>query len=275
MTTQATEAPNRDIVCTMNFVDPTRGNRMFVATDQAKSEVTYRSADVMVSDARLQADMLKLGTAGFELQRHRTSVTDFGDPEQLERIYRPEIEQLIQKLTGADKVIVFHMQLRDSGPDAAAGIRRPARIAHVDYDEDTFRLRAREVLGDEADEWLAHRFMAINIWRGVKPVENVPLAVCDARTVRHEDLHPNAIRETPEQLTPYTGLMLDHRPDQHWYYYPDMQPDEALIFKLCDSDHGPLRHTAHSAIDDPTSRPDSPPRVSFEVRTIAFFLAKQ
>ena len=101
--------------------------------------------------------------------------------------------------------------------------------------------------------------------------ENVPLAVCDARTVAHEDLHPNAIRETPEQLTPYTGLMLDFRPDQQWYYYPDMQTDEALIFKLCDSEHGPLRHTVHSAIDDPTSRPDSTPRVSFEVRTIAFF----
>ena len=53
MTTQAAEAPNRDIVCSMKFVDPTRGNRMFVATDQAMSKVTYRTADVKVSDGRV------------------------------------------------------------------------------------------------------------------------------------------------------------------------------------------------------------------------------
>jgi hypothetical protein len=264
------EAPLREIVCTMNFVDTSRGNRMFVATDQAKSEVTYRAHDVRVANARLLTSRPSLDAAGFELVEHRTAVTDFGDPDQQERIYRPEVERIIRQATGADKVIVFHMQLRDNGPDAAAGIRKPARIAHVDYDEETFRLRTREVLGDEADYWLDQHYMAINVWRGVKPVENVPLAVCDARTIRHEDLHPNAIRETPEQLTPYTGLMLDHQPEQKWYYYPDMQPNEALVFKLCDSDHGPTRHTAHSAIDDPTSRPDSPPRVSFEVRTMAF-----
>jgi hypothetical protein len=274
MTSIDAESPVRDIVCTTNFVAPSRGNRMFVATDQASSEVTYRTHEVAAIDARPLAHGLGFDRSGFELLPHRTAVTDFTDGGQLERIYRGEMERLITQATGADKVIGFHMQLRDSGPDAADGVRRPARIARVDYDEDTFRQRAREVLGDEADDWLAQRFMGINVWRGVKPVENVPLAVCDARTVRHEDLHPNAIRETPDQLTPYTGLMLDHRPEQRWYYFADMQPDEALIPKLCDSEHGPVRHTAHSAIDDPTSRPGSPPRVSFEVRTIAFFRRK-
>ena len=54
-----------------------------------------------------------------------------------------------------------------------------------------------------------------------------------------------------------------------WFYYPDMQPHEVLAFRLCDTADADLHMTAHTAFDDPTSRPGSPKRMSYELRTIA------
>lgn len=65
------------------------------------------------------------------------------------------------------------------------------------------------------------------------------------------------------------GFVLGFNPAHRWFYYPDMQPDEVLAFRLCDTDDPDLRMTAHTAFEDPTSRPGSPKRMSYELRTIA------
>src|SRR3546814_13069449 len=91
-----------------------------------------------------------------------------------------------QGSNGAGKVSVFHTQLRDNSPIAHTDIRRPAALPHIDYNEDTFRLRAREEMGEEAEQWLCRRFAAYNVWRGVRPVREMPLAVADARTRSEE-----------------------------------------------------------------------------------------
>src|SRR3546814_6012614 len=90
-------------------------------------------------------------------------------------------------MTGAKKVIVFHNQLRGHSPTAGKDIRKPAFFAHIDYTEDTFKIRERELLGDEDDHWLGHRMPAYNIWRGVQPVEGKPLATFDARSGERTD----------------------------------------------------------------------------------------
>ena len=63
-----------------------------------------------------------------------------------------------------------------------------------------------------------------------------------------------------------------HNPAHQWFYFPQMERTEALVFKVFDSDAGkPSRFTAHSAFDDPGTPPDAPPRESIETRTFAFF----
>jgi hypothetical protein len=52
-----------------------------------------------------------------------------------------------------------------------------------------------------------------------------------------------------------------------------MEPHEVLAFRLCDTSDSELRMTAHTAFDDPTSRPGSPKRMSYELRTIAVMSA--
>ena len=65
---------------------------------------------------------------------------------------------------------------------------------------------------------------------------------------------------------------ITYNPDHHWFYFPHMQTNEALVFKTYDSaTDGRARWTAHAAFDDPTSEPDAPDRESIEVRTLAFF----
>ena len=59
-----------------------------------------------------------------------------------------------------------------------------------------------------------------------------------------------------------------------WFYFPQMQRNEALLIKCFDSAEKDLaRFTAHTAFDDPTSQPDAPRHESIELRTLVFYAA--
>ena len=100
------------------------------------------------------------------------------------------------------------------------------------------------------------------------PVQESPLAVCDAQSIRQDDfvasdlIYPHRRGET---------YAVTYNPTHRWYYFPDMQPDEALLLKCYDSAAGRARFTAHTAFDDPTSPPDAAPRESIEIRAFVFF----
>jgi len=57
-----------------------------------------------------------------------------------------------------------------------------------------------------------------------------------------------------------------------WYYFPKMARDEALVFKVYESEKdGRARFTAHTSFDDPTSPVGAYARQSIEIRSLAFF----
>ena len=59
---------------------------------------------------------------------------------------------------------------------------------------------------------------------------------------------------------------------QRWYYFPEMQMDEALLFKTFDSEtDGRARFTIHTSFEDPDSSVDAPARESIETRCLLFF----
>lgn len=244
---------------------------LFYALAHSQSTCSFQEHDTEVVDGRPISHRCALDTTGFVLVRHETAVTDFTDTRQVDDVYVPEVEALVQRLTGASRVIVFHKLARFEGGEAE-GRRQPARNPHVDYTQDSFETWIRQELGpDEAEPLLAKRWSAINVWRGIRPVERAPLALADGRTVLAERLLPVQIHEAPGKPTPFVGINLRYDPAQHWYFFPDMQPDEALVFTLFDTDPDRTQRVAHSAFDDPGSRPDAAPRASFEVRTVAFF----
>ncbi len=114
------------------------------------------------------------------------------------------------------------------------------------------------------------RFAIIQVWRPINhPVESHPLAICDAQTVKPESLVINE-RRYPDRVGQTYAITYD--PDQRWYWFPRMRPDEALVFKVYESlQDGRARWTAHTAFKDPTAPPHARPRESIEIRTLAFF----
>lgn len=261
----------RSIRTLIRYAHPTDPPGVLVATAHDRSTTSFVAHETEVINARDDRQGFSLNDAGFALVEHRSAVTDFLDPHQIEETYVPEIQALIMRLTGASRVIVFHKLARSEGGEAI-GRRQPAGNVHIDYDEASFRIWAQQEMGEaQANRLLAGRWAAINVWRGITPVERRPLAFMDGRTVAQEALLTVPIYEHVGQPTPFAGYNVKYDPAQKCYYFPDMQPHEALVFTLFDRDPSRTQHVAHSAIDDPTSRPDAAPRASFEVRTIAFF----
>ena len=224
-----------------------------------------------IADGRRAGD-LSLDTSGFMLVEHRTQVRDFFDVEELKRVYYPEVIALVQRLSGAKRVVVFDHTLRsgDEGEREAKLVREPVLSAHNDYTEWSGPNRVREVMGAEADELLKRRFAVIQVWRAIaKPIVSNPLAMADARSVAPEDLliaerrYPNRVGQT---------YRLKYNARHRWFYFPEMRRDEAIVFKVFDSEKdGRARFTPHTSFDDPATPPGAPPRQSIEVRTLAFF----
>ena len=118
--------------------------------------------------------------------RRRASVGDFYAPEEVERIYYPEVEKLLRDTLGASRVKIFDHTVRNA---ARAGAREPSRRVHNDHTLTSAPRRVRDHLGEEAPELLKRRFGIVNVWRPIRgPVQDSPLALCDARTFTDDDL---------------------------------------------------------------------------------------
>jgi hypothetical protein len=257
-----------DVETTMKYV--VRGEKAtFHAGDRAKSYWPVDEHPVTIHDVRPIRDQLSFDRNGFVVVDEPSDVTEFAGSE-LER-YQRQVEALVQRLTGAEKVVSFGPVVRTNAT-GAHGHNQPAHGAHVDYGARTVADFSRQLLGgEEAERRLAGRHMLINVWRPIAMVESTPLAVCDASTVRREDLFDSEVVGGLGGL-PFSlwGFNLAYQPDHRWYWVPHMCPWEVLVFKLFDSDPDAVQLTAHSAFEDPNTPPDAAPRQSIEVRTIAY-----
>jgi hypothetical protein len=230
---------------------------------------------VLVRNARELAERLSLDREGFALVQHRSAVANFYDDNEVQTVYYPECERLLQNVTGAARVVVFDHIVR-CAPKAKPGennIKGPAKGAHNDYTLRSGPQRLRDLLPDEAETLLKSRFAIINVWRPIRgPVQESPLAVCDARSLRLDDFVASDLVYPHRRGETYA---VTFRPDHEWYYFPNMQPNEALLLKCYDSaEDGRARFTAHTAFDDPTSPPDAAPRESIETRAFVFFASE-
>eukprot|EP00793_Prasinoderma_coloniale_P004948 PRCOL_00000709-RA len=234
---------------------------------------------------------------------------DFRDPAKVRTVYYPEVEALVKAATGCERVLVFDHTLREGRPaqaraggdgaqslnvlgdasKSAAAVRR----VHCDYSAASAPARLRQIVeqlgrvedgasgggaaldSSERAAVLRGRYAFINVWRSVDadaPVQQDPLAMCDARSVRASEAIPYKM-VFPERVG--ENLALQHGDHHKWFFYPQMTADEALVFKVYDSreaaEHDGTRFTYHTAFSDPTAPADARPRRSIEVRTVASF----
>ena len=251
----------------IRFTDPASAGSVLHSQDHESSTFSLIPRTVRIHDARAAAAQLSFERNGFTLIRSPADI-DFLDKPDVERRYYPQADRIIRELTGASDVIVFLDMIRSEVRSEGA---EPANNAHVDFDRESLHRWIQTLRPDDAERLLKKRFLNINLWRPIRPVERMPLAVCDASSVSRGDLVRTIIGQKPgEAAGPFAGFNLAYNPGQRWYYYPDMQPDEVLAFRLFDSEMSRPHLTAHTAFEHPTSRPGAATRLSHEVRTIAF-----
>ena len=221
---------------------------------------------IRVEDARGREQEFTLDRNGFQLAKAPSQVRDFYSDEEVKRTYYPEVEQLLRERLGANRVFIFDHTVRNAGRKEA---REPSRRVHNDHTVNSAPRRVQDHLGVDAPELLKHRFGIVNVWRPIRgPVLDSPLALCDARTFTDDDLiasdlvYPHVRGETSS---------VEYKPGHRWYYFSEMQPDEAVLIRVHDSaNDGRARLSFHTSFDNPLA-PGAPPRESIEVRTLVFF----
>ena len=234
-----------------------------------------------VYDCRPIAGDLTLDEAGFAFLPHATGFTEFYDADRVREAYYPETAALLKEMVSALEVFIFDHNVRsrvrsERGDD---GVREPVDRAHNDYTLSSGPRRVREVLEENnAGHLEGHRAALINVWRPiVGPVQDHPLAICDARSARLGDFLPTEIQHFAERdlETPsLTGQIysFQHNPNHRWYYVSNMQPDEVMFLKCFDSaDDGRACFTGHTGFLNPDCPDEFIPRESIEARTLVIY----
>jgi hypothetical protein len=222
--------------------------------------------EVRIEDARGRESEFTLDRNGFALAKAPTTVADFYDDQEIKRIYYPEVEKLLRSAVGASRVFVFDHNVRNA---TRAGLAPPSRQVHNDHTVNSAPRRVRDHLGAEADELLKHRFGIVNVWRPLRgPVLDSPLALCDARSFSDDDLIASDL--VYAHLRGETSRV-EYKPGHRWYYFSEMQTDEALLIRIHDSaNDGRARLSFHTSFENPLAL-GAPPRESIEVRALIFF----
>ena len=301
-----------------------RNGKVFTRRDGSGNDSPWEGADrvrrqMPVQDARAlpEGDRPLLRDNGFErIDAPLPSAgVDFLDHDQVVRRYYPGCAEIVRAASGARIVAAFDHNIRsvsgNAGARRSAGgqqVQPPLHMVHGDYTltsapqrlsdlarpptgNDTYRalLADGQSLLDGADVSSVlerGRFAIINLWRNIaaEPVATHPLALCDARSVRREDLVVFEIHYAERIGENYYAK---HAARHRWHLYPDLTRDEALLIKQWDS-AGTLARTGgtmadadapgepctfsfHSAFEDPTSPADAPDRWSIEVRCMVLY----
>ena len=221
-----------------------------------RTNITNEAHRVPIRDMRPVADRVSLDANGFALVKHQSAVRDFFDDEEVRRVYYPEVEQRAE--AGDGRAPRAHLRSHDAAPRAGRrgprAMRRASRCqrVHIDHTARSGPQRVRDLLPDEADELLKGRVQVINLWRPIRgPLQDSPLAVCDATSIGLDDLVPSDLVYPHRVGETYS---VTFNPAHRWFYVPRMQPDEALLLKCSDTATDvPARFTPHSAFIDPTT----------------------
>ena len=234
-----------------------------------KVSAEFEAREVPVHDARqIEAT---LDTQGFALRPHPTTVEDFyADRSVWQTLYEAEIRDLVLRATGAVDIHVFDHTLRSDSSRVRGEntTREPATVIHNDYTDASAARRLRDLLPEEqADDWLGRRHAIINVWRSIRgTVLTTPLACCDSSTIAPGDLVASE-RRAEDRIGELE--LVSWNPRHRWYYYPEMDRNEALLIKCFDSaSDGRARRSIHTAFNNPLAGTDAAPRESIETRTI-------
>ncbi|KAF8518958.1 hypothetical protein BU17DRAFT_66125 [Hysterangium stoloniferum] len=245
---------------------PSDGSKPYYDVSGGKPRTNFESdsREMEVENVRGQEHAFSTDNSGFQFIKHTSAHFKFTDNEEIKREYYPESIELLKKLTGANRVIVFDHTIRRHRPgqeDNSKDTRQPVRRVHVDQTPDSAALRVHMHAPPEiAPELLKHRFQIINLWRPIThPATDFPLALCDFRSINWEtDLVPTTLK-----LRDRETFSVKYNPAHKWKYL------RGIFDSKMDGSVAIL--TPHTAFVDPTTPKDAPLRESIELRALVFY----
>jgi hypothetical protein len=263
-----------DVRAKIGYSARTERRPHFYANAHEKDYVPLAPAEVAIHDAR--GLDCSLDVEGFTLVDHASAVSDLTDLDAVAKVHRAEIEQLLKQVTGCDHVAMTPFGiLRFSeklGENAAHDNSHPARFVHVDMAKEA--AAAARDKGAPEGRTIA-RSAQYNVWRSLAGgTQDVPLGLCAYPSVAPEDLIDCDAIFDPLDGSPEWGFpnyLLAENPAHRWYYYSDMTPAEAIVFKTSESDPERAQLMPHGAFDNPAAGPDAPARVSLEMRGTCYW----
>ncbi|MCJ2181812.1 hypothetical protein MTR62_03695 [Novosphingobium sp. 1949] len=258
------------ISSTIAYVARDATDTLYRANDTTRDRVDLAPKAMPISDGRAQKSTLYCN--GYQIV---SCVMTPGAHGLLEPD-RDSACALIARLTGADSVVAsappVHRFAERSERSGQLDNSRPARFAHVDVSSAVAERFSQRSCPQDLP---AYRHSAhYNLWCVTSPPpQDVPLALCDARSVTDADLLPaKAVFDRDgEDLWSMESYVLAHSPRHQWVWFSDMAPGEALLFKTYDSRPDRARCVPHVAFDNPLAPPGTPPRSSVELRAIAYW----
>lgn len=254
------------VSASVNYIASMSERPRYHANDASRDVLVLDPREVRITDARSLRQTPMLEREGIALVAHRSAVTDFRDATAVAAVHPAEIERLIGERSGADRVVVTSpgvLRFSERSPDCGRlNNSRPERFVHVDVSDATAAAFAER----SQSEGRPCRFAHYNVWRALTPPpQDVPLAVCDARSVAGKDLvAADAVFDNP-------GSVVRHNAAHRWLYFANMSPDEVIVFKTYDADPSQPSQVPHSAFDNSTCPPSVAPRASIEMRAIAYW----
>jgi hypothetical protein len=219
-------------------------------------------------------DSFSVDREGFALKPFQARFDQFDDEASVHSAFYPQVVEFVKQHTGAKRVEVFDHTIRKRLPadlKQQTTVQRPAvLLVHSDYTVASGPQRVRDLLPSEAEQLLQGRVAFYNVWKPLyRRVEELPLAMCDASTHGLEDMLRMDLKYRERTGEIY---VMRHSSAHRWFYFPQMEPTQALLLKTYDSEtDGRARFMGHTAFEDPNTPPNALKRESIEVRTMAFF----
>ncbi|HMI20663.1 MAG TPA: CmcJ/NvfI family oxidoreductase [Sphingomonas sp.] len=259
------------------------------ATGRAPQNPPTRILDARALQAEATSEADFLAEHGFVLLDSPTRVTDWGNADQVAQHYMPEVEAMIREcLYPGRKLIVQqppNVMRRGAGtstPQYGLGVHSDHGTTADDFQRNVEAFTTPDI-GAKWRAWFerdeVEGFVSLDFWRTTGmdgPLKHMPLALCDPTSVDGADIIPTALEGIAPGGAATHHVSLAHNPGQRWYYYPDMEAHEVLVFKLFqlmrNEEPQPYRACFHSAVEDPAAPADAQPRQSCEHRVSVMLL---
>ncbi|GAP92894.1 hypothetical protein SAMD00023353_9700030 [Rosellinia necatrix] len=253
--------------------------------DKRSTNILHERKAVSITDIRGSGSQWSLDDHGFAFVDLPLDFTDFSSEQAVDDEYIPQVRHfLLEKLDGADEVVIFDWRMRSSHYTPKAidmsfknTLLPPSMEAHVDQSPSRVveMLRGPSLLKyltrEQITEFIHGRVRIVNLWRPINgTVEDYPFTLCDGSTVDPTDLVVHdAVRSNGDRIR--ETVALSYNEGQRWYYCSQQRTDEAWLVKCFDS-----RNDVRASCSPHTSfRPskvadNARPRESIEIRAFVF-----